>query len=155
MDPQPNSDDHVEAALERFRQGFTCSQAVLLTFAPDFDVSVETAARLAAPFGGGMGRLGEVCGAATGGMMALGLRAGNTSGEDKAAKEATYALVRDFAAGFEARHGSILCRELLACDLSRPEGLVQARETGLFETVCPLLVRTAVELVEKALRPQT
>jgi C_GCAxxG_C_C family probable redox protein len=139
--------DLTEVALAHFRQGFACSQAVLLTFAPEFEVPADLASRIAAPFGGGMARLGETCGAVTGAMMVLGLQAGNTTAEDKTAKEATYALVNHFAAQFKARHGSLLCRELLGCDLSRPDELQQAREARLFDTCCPRFVQDAVELV--------
>ena len=96
-----------------------------------------------------MGRMGEQCGAVTGALMVIGLKYGMTKAKDEGARDKTYELVREFVAKFKSRHGSIRCRELLGCDLSNDEGLTTAREKGLFDTLCPQLVRDAAEILEE------
>lgn len=141
-----------EHAVACFKEGFNCSQAVLSPFAPELGLERETALRIAGTFGGGMGRLGEVCGAVTGALMALGLKYGCVDPKNAEGKEAAYRLVREFADRFIARHGAILCRDLLGCDIGTPEGRELAREKGLFANLCPQLVRDAAEIVEQMLR---
>jgi C_GCAxxG_C_C family probable redox protein len=111
----------------------------------------DTALRVAAGFGGGLARSGEVCGAVAGAVMALGLRHCGDPAEEPLSKEASYPAVREFLARFRAIHGSITCRELLGVDISAPGKLEQAREQGLFKSRCPLFVRSAAEIVESLL----
>ena len=139
--------NEVDRAVARFAQGSNCAQAVLWAYAPHFGLVPEVAMRLAAPFGGGMARMGETCGAVTGAFMVIGLQLGNTTAEDQESKERTYQLVREFVRRFAARHGSIKCRELLGCDLSTPEGWQRAREQGLFTTRCREFVRDSAQIV--------
>lgn len=139
-----NPTDH---ALETFQNGFACSQAVLSAFAAELGLPVELALKLAAPFGGGIARRGEMCGAVTGALMVLGLKSGNTTAQDQAAKEFTYQQVEKFVARFTERNGSLTCRDLLDCDISVPAELQRARDTKLFTTICPRLVRDAAEIV--------
>jgi C_GCAxxG_C_C family probable redox protein len=141
----------VEATVDCFREGFTCSQAVLSTYGGEFGLERETALKAAAGFGAGMGRLGEVCGAVTGALLVIGLKHGQTEAKDKETKEKTYALVRDFSSRFKVRHGSLLCRELLGCDLGTAEGMAMAREKGYFTEICPRFVRAAAEILEDVL----
>jgi C_GCAxxG_C_C family probable redox protein len=143
--------NHVDLAVSCFREGFNCSQAVLSAFAADLGLEREAALRVAGAFGGGMGRLGETCGAVTGAFMVIGLKHGQISPADKAAKEKTYALARAFAEQFAARHGSLRCCELLGCHIGTPEGMQLAREKGLFISLCPRLVSDAAEIVEQLL----
>src|SRR5271157_2593387 len=112
-----------ETAVACFKQGFSCSQAILSTFGEQFGLDQKTALKLAAGFGGGMGRMAGTCGAVTGAFMVLGLKYGAVSPDDRQAKELTYERVRMFAARFKERNGSLECRELLGCDISTPEGL--------------------------------
>lgn len=135
-----------EIAVEHFKSGLACSQAVFASHAPNLGLPLETALKIAAPFGGGMGRLGEVCGAVSGALMVIGLKVGQTSGEDKAGKELTYSLVQKFAAQFKERHGSLLCRELLGCQLGTPEAQQILKENGRLANLCPLLVADAAEI---------
>ncbi|MBC7265274.1 MAG: C_GCAxxG_C_C family protein [Chloroflexi bacterium] len=141
----------VERALACFNEGFSCAQAVLSTYAPRFGLDREMALRIAGAFGGGMGRLGEVCGAVTGAFMLIGLKYGKIRAEDDQARETAYAWVREFADRFESRNGSIRCKELLGYDISTPEGLALAREREVFTTVCPKLVRDAAEIIGQML----
>jgi C_GCAxxG_C_C family probable redox protein len=143
--------EEIQRALELFEQEYSCSQAVFTAFAPRFGLSAETALKIASSFGAGMGRMGEVCGAVTGAYMAFGLAHGNSLATDKVSKEKAYALVREHAERFRLSHGSILCRELLGCSLDTPEGLQQARESGVFDTRCPLYVKDSAKIVSELL----
>ena len=143
-----------EQAESMFAQGYSCSQSVLTAFAERFGLNRDQALRVSAAFGGGMSRAGETCGAVTGGLMALGLYAGSTDPEDKAAKERTYALGQAFMARFRARFSDLDCRCLLGVDLSQPGGNQAARDQGLYKSVCPGLVLGAAEIVEEILREQ-
>jgi C_GCAxxG_C_C family probable redox protein len=136
-----------DQAVTLFQEGFNCSQAVCAAHASSLGLARDMALKIAAGFGGGMGRCGEVCGAVTGAIMVVGLHTQSIEPGNSAAKENTYALTRQLIDQFTERHGSILCRELLGCDLSQPAGLQHAREAQLFTTRCPLFVRDAAEIV--------
>ncbi|UCG50222.1 MAG: C_GCAxxG_C_C family protein [Phycisphaerales bacterium] len=135
-------------AGELFRRGHSCSQAVFSAFAPDYGIDCASALKLAGGFGGGMGRLGEVCGAVSGALMVIGLRHGAVEPADKKAKEHNYEMVRRFVEKFKGRNGSIICRELLGFDMSTPEGKAAAGRPGSFDR-CPDLVKDAVEILEQ------
>ena len=139
----------VEEAVACFEGGFNCSQAVCSTYAEQFGLDRETALKIAAGFGGGMGRLAETCGVVSGAFMVIGLQHGATQADDKESKEQAYEQVRSFAEQFTIRHGSLVCRELLECDISTPEGRERAKEQGLFSTRCPQFVRSAAEILEE------
>ncbi len=134
-----------------FAEGFNCAQSVLAPHARRLGLETEAALKLSAAFGGGMGRKGEVCGAATGALMVLGLTCGSTLATDKEAKERTYRLTHRFLDEFARQNGSILCRELLGCQIDQPEGRQKAQELGVFTTLCPRLVNEAAMLIEKVL----
>ena len=134
-----------------FNEGFSCSQAVFSTYAVDMGVNRETALKVSQAFGGGMGGMGETCGAVTGAFMVIGLKYGRTRADDDEAKIKTYKLVKEFTEKFKARNGTIICRELLGCDIGTPEGQRIAKEEELFSTVCPGFVQDAVEILEEIL----
>ena len=136
-------------AVALFGSGFNCAQAVLMAFAKEMGLDPGVAAKLASGFGGGMGRMAGICGAVTGAYLVLGLKHGAASAEDKEAKEKVYRLVKEFADKFRARHGSVVCRDLLKCDISTVPGLEEAKKMGVFGTVCPKMVRDAVEILEE------
>jgi len=141
--------DRVELAVSLFEKGFSCSQAVLAAFADRFGVEREIALRIAAGFGGGMGRMAQTCGAATGAFMLIGLKYGGIDAKDRQAKEKAQAVVREFANRFISRNDSLLCRELLGSDISTPEGYQLAKEKKLFSTICPKCVKDAAEIVDE------
>ncbi|MFZ5943240.1 MAG: C-GCAxxG-C-C family protein [Bacillota bacterium] len=141
-----------EEAVSLFMEGFNCSQGVLSVFASEYNLDKTTALRVAGGFGGGMGNLGETCGAITGAFMVIGLKYGKISIDDKVAKGKTYGLVSEFAQIYKQRKGSIKCKELLGCDLNTEEGIKYARENNLFKTICPGLIETSIEVLEEILR---
>jgi C_GCAxxG_C_C family probable redox protein len=144
--------NRIETAVSRFNDGFSCSQAILSTFSEQFGLDRDTALKLAAGFGGGMGRMAGSCGAVTGAFMVLGLKYSAVSPDDRQTKELTYQKVRDFAARFKERNDSVECRELLGHDISTTEGLQFVKEKELISTLCPKFVRDAAEILEEMLR---
>jgi C_GCAxxG_C_C family probable redox protein len=138
-------------AVECFNKGYSCSQAVLSAYSEEFGMDKEQALRVSGAFGAGMGRLCETCGAVTGAFMVLGLKYGKVKAEDEPAKEKSYAMVKEFVKEFKAMNGSIVCRELLGCDMGTPEGMKYAKENRLASTKCPKYVRDAAGIVERLL----
>jgi C_GCAxxG_C_C family probable redox protein len=141
----------VEDAVSAFDEGFSCSQSVFSAFAPELGLDRETALKVATAFGGGMGHRGDTCGAVTGAFMAIGLKHGRLRPEDEETRDQAYSLVERFVREFEARHGSIVCRELLGYDISTPEGMQSAQEKNLPATRCPHFVRDAAEILQQML----
>ncbi|MBR4711679.1 MAG: C_GCAxxG_C_C family protein [Clostridia bacterium] len=104
---------HDEEARRLFLAGYNCAQAVFCAFCDRTGLDTDTAARLSSSFGGGIGRLREVCGTCSGALMALGMIRGYADPADPEAKKRHYALVREYARRFGEANGSIICRELL------------------------------------------
>lgn len=99
-----------------------------------------------------MARKQEVCGAVSGGILALGIKYGRGEYQDKTQTEKTYRKVREFTAQFEAEHGTCICRTLLnGCDLGTPEGQKFFKENDLLHKTCVTCVKTAVKSVENLL----
>jgi C_GCAxxG_C_C family probable redox protein len=140
----------VSKAVEFFRGGCACSQAVLAAYAPSYGLSEPQALRVSAGFAGGM-RMAGTCGAVTGAFMVLGLAKCGADCNVVEGRQAAYDAVVAFSKAFRERQGSLTCRELLGCDVSTPEGAAAAREAGLFSTKCVDFVRCAAELVEELL----
>jgi C_GCAxxG_C_C family probable redox protein len=140
----------VDVAVQSFRSGCACSQAVLGAYGPRYGLDEDRAMRVAAGFAGGM-RLAETCGAVTGAFMVLGLAYCGDGCRTAEGRKAAYGAITSFAEKFRKSHGSLVCRELLGCDITTPEGARTAHEQGLFRTKCVQLVRDAAELVESAL----
>ncbi len=140
-----------EDALSLFRQGFSCSQAVAAAFAVELGLDRDTALRVSQPFGGGIARRGDWCGAITGAFLAIGLKHGRTRAEDAVARDRTYALVQEFIRRFTDRHGHLRCKDLLGCDIGTPEGQKKAEEMNLHKTRCEDYVRDAVAILEEIL----
>ena len=138
-------------AESSFRSGFTCSAAVFSTFSRELGLDDKTAKKVACGFGGGISHTGNICGAVSGAILAIGLKYGKTQEGDDTATEKTRSTVRQFIDEFRERNGSINCTELLELDLSNPVDLARARDKGLFKTKCPALVRDAAEILETIL----
>jgi C_GCAxxG_C_C family probable redox protein len=141
----------VRRALSTFDEGYSCSQSILSSFAPELGLDREMALRVATAFGGGMGHRGDTCGAVTGAFMVIGLKHGRVKAEDRDVRDRAYALVNQFVEAFEARHGSIVCRELLGFDLSTPEGEQLAEERWPDDMPCREVVRDAASILEELL----
>ena len=109
-----------EKAVELFMEGYNCAQAVLLAFSDMTGLDQSFAAKMISSFGGGMGRLREVCGAVSGMAAVAGILYGYDSPTDDEAKKNHYALVQQLAEAFRQETGSIICRELLDNPASDP-----------------------------------
>jgi C_GCAxxG_C_C family probable redox protein len=139
---------HADRASELHDQGFNCAQAVFASFNDETGIDYETALKLSAPFGGGMGRLREVCGALTGAFLVMGAVCGNTDPKDPAKKAAHYDLIHDMGEEFREKYNTFICRDLLW-----PEGAPDPLPVTLMpeKRPCAELIRYAAEMVEKRL----
>ena len=143
-----------EQARKKFVDGRNCCQAVFATFAPELGVDEATALRIASSFGGGIGRLSEVCGAFSGLCMVAGLLRGYADGETPEEKAAHYALIQELAEKFKKEHGSLICREILQLSKDAPTPPTpEARTTKYYSNrPCERCVGTAARLCEELIK---
>jgi C_GCAxxG_C_C family probable redox protein len=137
-----------EKAVQCFNSGFNCAQAVFAAFSPELGIPENVAFKIACPFGAGMGKMQETCGAVTGAFMVIGLKHGKSNSEEEHLKQLSYDLVKKFTGMFKERNKTINCMALIGIDISTKEGFEKARTAGLFETLCAKYVRDAVEITE-------
>ncbi len=133
-----------DKALDYFREGYSCSQSVLMACAGK---SGETA-RAALAFGGGMGRLQKTCGAVTGAYIWFGMAYGAPGLPSEGDKTAVYSRVKEFNRIFTVRNGTDQCSELLGEDLNTAEGKDNISRKGLSQKVCEKCIRDAIEIIE-------
>ncbi len=134
--------------LQLFSSGFNCAQIVLSCFAERYGMSRDEAFRIATGFGGGIARNGEVCGAVSGAVMALGLCYGRKEGDDGEKQENTYVKVNEFLDRFRALHGSCVCRVILdGINLRTPEGQKAFGDQNKLDLCCRCVV-DAIRIVE-------
>lgn len=142
--------NHTEKSKEYFAQKFNCAQAVFAAFAPELGLSEKEALKIGGCFGSGM-RKGEVCGACTGALMALGLKFGQCDVADTESKQNTNNKTVEFLETFKKENGSYICNELLGCDIKTLQGVQFAMDNNLFIEFCPKLVESATLIAEKLL----
>ena len=139
-----------EKAMELFESGYNCSQAVVLAFSDLTGADKKLLAKLSSSFGGGMGRLREVCGAVTGMFMVAGLLYGYDDATGGMEKATHYARIQDLATHFSEETGSIVCRELLGIDKKKDSPTPEKRTAGYYKKrPCRELVGLAAEILEK------
>ena len=138
----------VEEAVNSFKEGFSCSQAIFLAFGKQYGIDEKTAKMIARSFGGGMGRTCQTCGAVTGAYMVLGFI--NNGDNEKLAKDKTYALVQAFSRRFHEIHGNVNCQQLLGCDLGTTEGQDYFRNNNLNQR-CTGFVKDSALILEELL----
>lgn len=144
--------DHAAQAKALFLEGYNCAQAVACAFSDVTGLSVEEAARMSSSFGGGLGRLREVCGTVSGAALVLGIAKGYSDPKDFEAKKRHYALVQEFARRFREANGSIICRELLAGVEHTTGGAPEARTPEFYKKrPCPQLAWEAARIVDEML----
>lgn len=145
-----------DIAKQNFMNGYNCSQAVLLAFCEDFGLEKETALKISEPFGGGMGRMREVCGTVTGMFMVIGLAMGNDNSKDNTTKKNVYKSVQELAAKFKEDNGSIVCRELLGFQKNNKESYVPSERTKEYykKRPCPELCKYAADILEEYLKEE-
>lgn len=140
--------DNKQKALDIFGKQFNCAQAVFGAFAEEVGIDRATALKTAACFGGGM-RCGEVCGAVTGALMALGYRFGSARDNDPDGKAAANKRAIAFLEKFKAKNGTILCKELLGYNPGVLEDAAKIKELGLHDKVCNQAILDAVDIAEE------
>lgn len=141
---------HAEKAKAYFEEGYNCAQAVTLAFAEEMGVEKEMAARMASSFGGGLGRLREVCGCVSGMALAAGALYGYSEPKAKEEKADHYALIQKLANEFKERNGSIICRELLAGINNDTNPVPEERTESYYKKrPCADLAYVAAEILEK------
>lgn len=141
-----------QIARQNFRNGYNCAQSVFLAYAKDYGLDNETALKLSSSFGGGMGRLREVCGAVSSMFMIAGLEDGYTSNNDDEKKAQHYQLIQNLANEFKKKNGSIICRELLGLDEENSSPVPQKRTAQYYkERPCEEFVADACLILEKYL----
>lgn len=141
---------NADKAEAMFKEGFSCSQAVLAAYCEQFGLSKEQAYKLGSGFSGGM-HLDQACGAVTGALMVIGLKYGRIRADDVEAKMNTAKKVVEFGKRFKERHGTISCTELLGCNISTMEGYEEAKKKDLFKQACPKYVISAAEILDEIL----
>ena len=141
--------ERVERACEYFKAGYNCAQAVVMAYNDIMEMSLEEVAKLAAPFGGGMGRMREVCGTVSGMTMLAGFIQPSADPKNLEERKDNYALVQHFAEQFRKENGDIVCRRLLGL-----EPVVERNETAMpsERTAEYYKKRPCVKMVEEAAR---
>ena len=150
-------EERAERARNNFLAGYNCPQSVLHAFddvLEEHGIEPSVALRLASPFGGGMGRMREVCGAVSAMLMIIGLTEGYDDPEVYDAKADLYARVQELAGAFRDENGSILCRELLGLGEGTSESAPEQRTQAYYESrpcaeLCATAARIAGEYVQQ------
>ena len=147
--------NHAEIAEQLFLKGYNCAQAVFCDFTDVTGYDLDTSARIASSFGGGLGRLRETCGAVSAAALVLGIIKGYDDPADYEAKKRHYALVREFADRFKEENMSINCRELLTSAGLTPEsgGDPEQRSEKFYQKrPCPRLICDAARILDEMIR---
>ena len=144
-----------EAAMANFMKGYNCSQSVVLAFADMLNIDEATLSKISCSFGGGMGRLREVCGSVSGMFMVAGLLYGYDGPETGKVKADHYARIQELAKRFEEKHGSIVCRELLGLSVRHDIPVPEARTSEYYKKrPCPEIIGDAAEILEQFINEQ-
>lgn len=148
--------EQAREAVEYYTERNNCAQSILAAYGPAYGLKLEDAFKLGAAFGGGIGRIGHLCGAVSGSLMVIGLASSSGMVADAAGKALSAERAREFIRLFKQRYPSIMCSELLGIDLAAPGGYVQAQNSGKFTELCPLIVAAAAETLAQVLaQPST
>lgn len=146
-------EDRIERAVENFKKGYNCTQSVVEAFADIYGVDHDLALRMAASFGGGIGRMRLTCGTACGMFMLAGLETGVTDPADRMGKGANYAVVQQLAEEFKSVNGSLTCADLLGLNRNAPTPSTPEARTPEYykKRPCPEIVRTAATIYARFL----
>ncbi len=142
-----------DIAYENFLKGYNCTQSIAVAFAEELGMEEATAARISSGFGGGMGRMREVCGTFSGVVMVISWLYGYENPKDLEGKTALYEKIRALADKFRAANGSIICKELLGLKQPEKSAVPEARTAEYYKKrPCPELCRFAADLIEEFIR---
>ena len=147
---------HSQRAADLFHQGYNCAQSVFAAFSDELGIDFETALKLAAPFGGGMGRMREVCGAVSGMFLVAGLKYGYSDPKAGSAKAEHYQLIQALAERFREENHSIICRELLGLGAGPDHPEPEQRTNDYYrKRPCAELVACAAGIIEQKMNEET
>ena len=148
--------DHSIIAEELFRGGCNCAQSTFCAFCDVMKMDKDAALRISSSFGGGMGRLREVCGALSGILMVCGVLYGYSDVTDPSLKAEHYALVQEVARRFREKHGTIICRELLS-GIEVDSSPNPSARTEQFYRIrpCAMIVRSAAAILDEIIAERT
>ena len=142
-----------EKAIKAFKEGYNCAQSIMVAYADLMEVDEKTAVRMASSFGGGMGRMREVCGAVSGIFMVAGYLYGYDAPGDYEGKKELYRIIQDLANEFKKESGSIICRELLGLDGNDNSHVPSKRTKEYYDKrPCPEKVGLASRILEEYIR---
>ena len=143
-----DNEQRIARAVELFKMGYNCAQAVTAAFADEYGYTEEQALKMSASFGGGIGRMRETCGAACGMFILAGLETGSTDAEDRQGKADNYALVQRLAQEFTKENGSLVCAELLGLRERKPQVATPDERTPAYyaKRPCAKMVETAARI---------
>ncbi len=138
-----------EKAMQSFLDGYNCSQCMILAFEDLLTIDVDTALKIASPFGGGMGRLREVCGSVSGMFMILGYIKGYSETKDFEGKKELYEHIQELARRYEEANGSIICRDLLGLTVRKEDATPEKRTEEYYKKrPCTEKIGSAAEILE-------
>ena len=147
------SSQYAQKAMNLFKEGYNCSQSVFLAFKDLYGIDRHTALKLSSSFGGGMGRLREVCGSVSGMFLTAGILYGYDSPKDRSSKTAHYKRLQALARSFEELNGSIVCRELLGLDQKKESYVPEERTKDYYrKRPCEQIVGCAAYIMEEYIR---
>jgi C_GCAxxG_C_C family probable redox protein len=143
-----DNEQRIARAVELFKMGYNCAQAVTAAFADEYGYTEEQALKMSASFGGGIGRMRETCGAACGMFILAGLETGSTDADDRQGKADNYALVQRLAQEFSRENGSLICAELLGLRERKPQVATPDERTPAYyaKRPCAKMVETAARI---------
>ena len=137
-----------ERAMELFKQGYNCSQSVFGAFCEECGMDFEISLKLSSSFGGGMGRLREVCGAVSGMFMVVGMKYGYTDPKDNLSKAEHYKRIQELAEQFKEKNGSLVCRDLLGLSTKSESYIPEERTAEYYKKrPCAEIVGDAAEII--------
>lgn len=140
--------NNLDIAAEYFDKGFNCAQSVFATFCRKYNLEEEMALKISGGLGSGL-RFGEVCGAVSGAILVIGLKYGHSHSDKLEEKMLCNTKTEEFINAFRKQNDSIICKEILGCDISTEEGRKQALKNNLFTTLCKEKVLNSVKLLEE------
>ncbi|MBI9039296.1 MAG: C_GCAxxG_C_C family protein [Bacteroidales bacterium] len=144
----------INKAEQEFVKGFNCSQSVLSVYCEQFGLDRNTAFLLSSAFGGGINKMGEICGAVSGAIMLIGLKYGRIDADDQDAIDRTEKLTSHFLDEFKKRNKFLKCKELLGYDFAIESENEFIKANGLTKQLCPKFVKDAVEIFEEIIKDQ-
>lgn len=151
-----NIEDRVKLATDLFAEGYNCSQSVFLAYCDLFDLELDLSKRLSVSFGGGVGRMREVCGTVSAMAMLAGLKHPVANQNDIEARTRNYAVVQQMATSFKLKHNSLICKNLLPEEEANKKAPVPSERTPQYyvSRPCSKYIADAARIAGKMLKDE-